>query len=139
MIIMKHWTMPRTRASATLAGAALAMTVLVTACGSGGHVTTSGHIAAGTSAARQTCQQVDSVLSDGPDPGADALGYAEAQILPLEQIHAADPTLSTAISTLAGAYRSYYAAHGTGNTTKSALNTAIDRINALCPGAGATT
>ncbi len=139
MIIMKHRAMPRNRVSATLPYAALAMTVLVAACGTSGHVTTSGHTASGTSAAQQTCQQVDSVLSNGPDPGADALGYAEAQILPLEQIHAADPTLSMAISTLAGAYRSYYAASGTGNTAKSALNTAINRINALCPGAGATT
>ena len=140
MIKMKHWSMPRTRASA-----ALAMAVLVTACGTGGHVTASGHTTSGhtasghtASAAQQTCQQLDSVLSDGPDPGADALGYAEAQILPLKQIHAANPTLGTAISTLAGAYQSYYAAHGTGSTAKSALNTAINRINALCPGAGAT-
>jgi hypothetical protein len=144
MITMKHWTMPRKRVSATLAGAALATTVLVSACGSGGHATASGHTAsghtaAGVSAARQTCQQVDAALSDGPDPGADALGYAEAQILPLQQIHAADPTLSTAITTLAGAYQSYYAAQGEGKTATSALNTAINRINALCPGAGATT
>jgi hypothetical protein len=140
MITMQHWIMPRNRATATLAGAALATTVLVSACGAGGQVTASGHTAGhSASAARQTCQQVDAALSDGPDPGADALGYAEAQILPLEQIHAADPTLNTAISTLAGAYQSYYAAQGKGKTATSALNTAINRINALCPGAGATT
>jgi hypothetical protein len=135
MITMKHRTRPGNHAIATLAGAALATTILVSGCGSGGHVTTSGHT---VSAAQQTCQRVDAALSDGPDPGADPVGYAEAQILPLEQIHAVDPTLSTAISTLAGAYRSYYAAHGTARTATSALNTAINRINALCPGAGAT-
>jgi CheY-like chemotaxis protein len=124
----------------TLAGATLATTLLVSACSSSGHTTASAHAAAsGASAAQQTCQQVDAVLSDGPDPGADPVGYAEAQILPLQQIHTSDQTLNTAISTLAGAYQSYYAAHGAGSTTKSSLNTAINRINSLCPGAGATT
>jgi hypothetical protein len=134
MITMKHPIMPRSRAIAPLvyaplAGAAVATMMLVSACGAGTHTAGSG----------QTCLQVDAVLSDGPDPGADPLGYAEAQIRPLEQIHAADPTLGTAIGTLAGAYQTYYAAHGTGSTITSTLNTAINRINALCPGAGATT
>jgi hypothetical protein len=146
MITVRHGVMERrrtgTRLAYTTAGAALA-TVLVSACGSSGHAAASGHaVASGharTSAVQQTCLQVDAVLSDGPDPGADPVGYAEAQILPLKQIHASDPALSTAISTLAGAYQSYYAASGTGSTVKSALNTAINRINSLCPGAGATT
>jgi hypothetical protein len=129
-----------TLAATTLAATALATTVLVSACGSSGHPAASSHAAAsGPSVAQQICQQVDAVLSDGPDPGADPVGYAEAQILPLQQIHAPDQTLSSAISTLAGAYQSYYTAHGTGSTVTSALNTAINRINSLCPGAGATT
>jgi hypothetical protein len=144
MITMKHPIMPRSRAIAPLvyaplAGAAVATMMLVSACGAGTHTAGSGHPPSAASAARQTCLQVDAVLSDGPDPGADPLGYAEAQIRPLEQIHAADPTLGTAIGTLAGAYQTYYAAHGTGSTITSTLNTAINRINALCPGAGATT
>jgi hypothetical protein len=145
MITVNHRAMGRrpegTRLAYTaLACAALATTVLVSACGSSGHAAASGPAAAsGTSAGQQTCQQVDAVLSDGPDPGADPVGYAEAQILPLEQIRASDQTLGTAISTLADAYQSYYAANGTGSTVRSALNTAINRINSLCPGAGATT
>jgi len=43
---------------------------------------------------------------------------------------------AAAIAMLAGAYRSYYAANGTG-AAKTALNTAIKRINKLCPDAGA--
>jgi hypothetical protein len=144
MIIMKHKIMPRNRAIAplmyaTLTGAALATTMLVSACGSTAHTAASGHAPSASSAAQQTCLQVDAVLSDGPDPGADPLGYAQAQILPLEQIHATDPSLGTAIGTLAAAYQTYYAAHGTGSTVTSTLNTAINRINSLCPGAGATT
>jgi hypothetical protein len=62
--------------------------------------------------------------------------YAEAQIQPLQQIHATSPTLAQAITTLAVAYRGYYAANGTG-PAKTALDTAIKRINKLCPDAGA--
>jgi hypothetical protein len=133
--------LPKTMLSTTaLSTTMLALTVLVSACGSSGHAAArTDAAAAGTSAMQQTCLQVDAVLSDGPDPGADPLGYAQAQILPLQQIHARDQTLGTAISTLAGAYQSYYDAHGAGTTVTSALNTAINRINSLCPGAGATT
>jgi hypothetical protein len=142
MSTINHWIRARytALAGAVLATTVLAMTVLVSACGSGAHTAT-GQAASGHTvpAAQQTCLQVDAVLSDGPDPGADPLGYAEAQILPLEQIHALDLTLGTAISTLAGAYQGYYAAHGTGSAATSTLNTAISRINALCPGAGAAT
>jgi hypothetical protein len=150
MITVSHQAMKPSRAGTrlayaalayvALACAALATTVLVSACGSSGPAAASRSAAAsGASAGQQTCQQVDAVLSDGPDPGADPIGYAEAQILPLQQIHASDQTLGTAISTLADAYQGYYAANGTGSTVRSALNTAINRINSLCPGAGATT
>jgi hypothetical protein len=147
MITVSYRAMARRRTGARLAYtmlacAALATTILVSACGSSGHTAASGPSAASghaAAAAQQTCLQVSAVLSDGPDPGADPIGYAQAQILPLQQIHASDQTLGAAISTLAGAYQSYYAANGTGSTVRSALNTAINRINSLCPGAGATT
>ena len=41
------------------------------------------------------------MLSDGPDPDSDPVGYAEAQILPLGQIHTSDAQLRTAIGKLA--------------------------------------
>jgi hypothetical protein len=121
-----------------LALTVLALTVLISACGSGAHTTASGASKA-TTATQQTCQQLAAVLSDGPDPGADPVGYAEAQVLPLRQIHSPDQTLEGAISTLATAYNSFYAAEGTGSGVKSALTTAVNRINSLCPDAGATT
>ena len=89
--------------------------------------------------AQQACQQVSAVLSDGPDPGADPVGYAEAQILPLRQIHTPDATIGKAIGALADDYSQFYTADGHGAAINSALNTAINKINALCPGAGATT
>ena len=40
------------------------------------------------------------------------------------------------ITTLAGAYSGFYTANGAG-PAKTTLNTAIKRINSLCPDAGA--
>jgi len=129
MITVSHQARTRTLLALTV----LTMTVTAGACGSSRPAAASG----ASATARQTCQQVDAVLSDGPDPGADPLGHAEAQIVPLRQIHASDPVLSQAIGTLASAYSSFYAANGTSG--KAALTAAINRINSLCPGAGATT
>ena len=121
------------RSMASAAAAMLALATMASACGSSGHTTASSPAAP---VAESTCAQVGDALSDGPDPDADPVGYAEAQVQPLRQIHASNPTLAQAITTLAGAYSSFYTANGTG-PAKAALNTAIKRINSLCPDAGA--
>jgi hypothetical protein len=82
-----------------------------------------------------TCSQVSAVLSDGPDPDADPVGYAEAQILPLGQIRTPDAQLRAAVSKLAGAYRAFFASNGSSSTAKLAVAAASKRINSLCPGA----
>jgi hypothetical protein len=112
----------------------LTLTTTISACGSSAHPAKT---AAAAPTAESTCQLVGDALSDGPDPDSDPVGYAEAQIQPLRQIHAASPTLAQAITTLAGAYSSFYTANGTG-PAKATLNTAIKRINSLCPDAGAS-
>jgi len=91
-----------------------------------------------SAATTKTCQQVQAVLSDGPDPGADKVGYAEAQILPLRQIHTASPVLRSAISGLADAYDRFFASNGQSAAATSAVAAAAARMNKLCPGAGAT-
>ena len=53
------------------------MAVVLCSCGSSVH-----SVAAAT---QDTCQRVSAVLSNGPDPDADPVGYAEAQVLPLRQ------------------------------------------------------
>ena len=53
-----------------------------------------------SSTVKTTCQQVSAVLSDGPDPGADPVGYAFAQVLPLRELHTSDSSLQTAIDDL---------------------------------------
>jgi hypothetical protein len=122
-----------------LALTALAVTLPLAACGSSRGPATTTATAAATTKAQQTCGDVSAVLADGPDPDADPVGYAEAQIEPLRQIHTANSTLGNAITALANDYSSYYTANGKGDSVKSALNAAINKINALCPGAGATT
>ena len=81
-----------------------------------------------------TCQQVSAVLSDGPDPDADPVGYAEAQVSPLRHIGSQDATLRDAISTLAGAYQEFFTSNGA-KTAKEAVAVASNKINSICPGA----
>jgi len=131
----------RSRMVALQALIGLAILLPVSACGSSGSTAASGTSATSATtatAATQACQQVSTLLTNGPDPDADPVGYAEAQVLPLRQVHTADATLGQAISTLANAYSGYSAAHGTSKTATATLTAAISRINALCPGAGAT-
>ena len=117
-----------------LALAAL-MTLAVTACGS-----SSGPPSSRSSSAallgmpkQQSCVAVGDVLSDGPDPGADPVGYAQAQILPLRQLKIADAPLRRAVQALASAYQAYSSSHGDPASTKQ-VSAAEQAVNALCPG-----
>jgi hypothetical protein len=80
----------------------------------------------------QTCQQVEAALSDGPDPEVDPVGHAQAQILPLREIHSTDGTLQQAIDTLAAAYQSFSSSGGS-SAAKSAVSAASKTIEHLCP------
>jgi hypothetical protein len=136
MITVSQQARVRRRTAAWPTLIALAILLPVSACSS---AATSSASVTSVSAATAACNVVSAVLADGPDPGADPVGYAQAQILPLRQIHTADATLSKAITGLASAYSGYSAANGTNKTATATLNAAIKRINALCPNAGATT
>jgi hypothetical protein len=52
---------------------------------------------------------VSAVLSDGPDPTADPVGYAEAQIVPLRAVRTDDVSLRQVLGQLADAYQQEYA------------------------------
>jgi hypothetical protein len=92
--------------------------------------------AATSSAATATCQQVGAVLSDGPDPDVDPVGYAEAQIRPLREIQTSNRDLGAAIAHLATAYQQYSSTNGA-KAAKGMVSRAAKTINALCPGTGA--
>jgi hypothetical protein len=109
-----------------IAGLVICATLL-SACGSQALAHDSG------TAAAITCAQVSAVLSDGPDPGADPVGYAEAQILPLHQIRTSDTSLRAAIDDLASAYQQFSSTNGSG-TAKQAVSRASGKVNAICPG-----
>jgi hypothetical protein len=134
-----------------LAVPALAVLAL-TACGSSAtSAATSGSSASATSSAAaspngkttqtaetaetaETCEQVSAVLSDGPDPDADPIGYAEAQVDPLRRISTGDAALQGAIDKLADAYQKFYTSNGT-KSAGEAVSVASSAINSICPGA----
>ena len=75
------------------------------------------------------------MLSDGPDPGADPVGYAFAQIRPLRAITVStDRPLQDAIDGLALAYQRFYDDDGVGSAAKKAVSVAVARLNSRCPG-----
>jgi len=111
--------------------AGLAAIPVLAACGSA-----PGHAASGA-AVPAACSQVGAALSDGPDPGADPVGYAEAQVHPLRAIRTSDPALRAAIGELAAAYASVFAHDGKDQSATRAVSDASKKLNAICPGAAA--
>jgi hypothetical protein len=106
---------------------AIAMALLLGACGSSKPAPSSAQVK------KQTCEQVQAALSDGPDPEADPVGHAQAQILPLREIHTAARALHRAIETLAAAYQAFSSTDGS-SAAKSAVSAASKTIEYLCPG-----
>jgi hypothetical protein len=126
--------------TAILGGLALSLVVLLTcACTSSSSSSSSSSAAAAAqasaSAVLTSCQQVGAVLSDGPDPDADPVGYAEAQILPLRHISVTNSDLHVAIDQLAGAYQEFFASNGKSSNAKEAVAVASKKLNSICPGA----
>jgi|HubBroStandDraft_5_1064220.scaffolds.fasta_scaffold396349_1 hypothetical protein len=115
---------------AVTALAALGLTALgLTACSSA--ASTPQPAAQAKTAA--TCAQVGGVLADGPDPDADPVGYAEAQVGPLGKIQTQDAALRDAIGKLAGAYQDFFSSNGS-TSAKQAVSAASNAINKICPG-----
>jgi hypothetical protein len=90
--------------------------------------------ATGSQALSVECQHVSAVLSDGPDPTADPVGYAEAQVLPLTNLHITDPALHSAAGRLDAAFRAVYDTNGSASATVEETR-AGSAVNAICPGA----
>jgi hypothetical protein len=103
--------------------------LLISACGSSAHST-----ASSTAVTASTCEHISAVLGDGPDPDADPVGYAEAQILPLRQISVPDQPLRGVIGQLADAYQEFFTSNGSSNA-KEAVAVASKKLNSICPGA----
>jgi hypothetical protein len=121
----------RGRIRAAGLGVALAVLAIpvLTACGSA-----SGGASADGAALSAACNKVGAALSDGPDPQADPVGYAEAQIKPLRAIQTSDHPLRAAIRDLAAAYALVFASNGA-TAASEAVTAAAGRVNAICPAA----
>jgi hypothetical protein len=84
-------------------------------------------------ALQRSCQQVAAVLSDGPDPDVDPVGYAEAQVLPLRQLPRSGEPVHAAIDGLASAYQQFSSTKGS-RAAKAAVSDASHRMDLICPG-----
>jgi hypothetical protein len=103
------------------------------ACGSGG----SGGAAGGTTQAKAPgalCDKVLAVLSDGPDPTADPVGYALSQILPLGDIHTTYRPVGQALADLVAADKALVKSNGSDHAAATSITRSDDRLNKSCPG-----
>ena len=129
---MTSW---RWHTRAVACGALVGAAALLGSCGSSG----SGPDASQASGPRtqslaESCHAVAAVLSDGPGPTEDPVGYAEAQIRPLAGVRTGDRALRSDIERLDRAYRDVFQSD---DSASSALaeKTASARLDAVCPGA----
>jgi hypothetical protein len=120
------------RASAGTAAAFLVAVVpmlAVTACGSSSSTASTGILG---SSLQQDCTSVADVLSDGPDPDADPVGYAQAQVLPLRQLTLSDSALRRDVLALADAYQAFSTGKG-GAAAAAQVAKAEKAVNSICP------
>ena len=87
-----------------------------------------------TKAPAQVCQQLLAVLSDGPDPSADPVGYALTQEQPLGQIHTSDHSLAETISSLISADRALVHSNGSDHMATTSIRADDADLNKACPG-----
>jgi hypothetical protein len=104
----------------------LSASTFLSACGSG---------SSNSAAIKSACEKVSAALSDGPDPGDDPIGYAEAQILPLKKITVDVPALQKDIGALDTAYKNFFEANGA-QSTKAPVTQALKHVETFCPGVG---
>jgi hypothetical protein len=119
----------RRRSSIRAALLVLCAGLVLSACGSSPSATNHAKVV------KAACLKVAADLSDGPDPTADPVGYAEAQILPLSQIKVHDAVLQNAIHYLDVEYKLFYQTNGA-PASKRAVTAALKIINVYCPSIG---
>jgi len=74
------------------------------------------------------------VLSDGPDPDADPVGYALSQELPLSQIRSSDTAAVSTVKSLVAADRAYVQSNGTDHSAKKTIASDDAALSKACPG-----
>ena len=129
---IQHHAFPlRPAAGGALAAVTAAfLAIAIAGCGSSSSSRAAASAVLGTTV-QQDCTAIGDVLSDGPDPGADSVGYAQAQVLPLRELKIGDATLRREVLALAAAYQSVSA--GGGAAAAGALTRAEKAVNSICP------
>jgi hypothetical protein len=130
------------RTPPALAGLALlALPLVLVACGGGSgsgssaNGTGGGGATTAAAAPQALCQELNAVLSDGPDPHADPVGYALSQILPLEQqVHSSDTAVMAEVAQLIAADKAFYNSNGADKSAASTIAKNYTAINKACPG-----
>jgi hypothetical protein len=112
-----------------LASVVLAVPLLA-ACSS----SASGGSSTQSQAPAAVCQKVLAVLSDGPDPDADPVGYALSQIAPLGRIHTSDNTVAQRLSSLISADETLVRSNGSDHAATKAIAKDDADLNKACPG-----
>lgn len=121
--------LPPAAGGALAAVTAAFLVIAVAGCGSSSSTAAASAVLGTT--VQQDCTAVGDVLSDGPDPDADSVGYAQAQVLPLRQLKIGDATLQRDVLSLAAAYQAVSASGGAAaaaNVTK-----AQKAVSSICP------
>jgi hypothetical protein len=133
---LRTTTRPVTALALTLAAAPL----VLAACSSGGSnpgSAGSGHSggAAVAKAPVALCNELNAVLSDGPDPDDDPVGYALSQILPLQQqVHGSDTAVMTTVNQLIAADQALYNSSGADKSAAATIKKDYTALNKACPG-----
>jgi hypothetical protein len=117
------------------ASAALLASLAIVALAAGGFSSASAQTARHKAPILAPCQQVAAVLSDGPDPDADPVGYAQAQVLQLRKLKLSNKQLKNAVHELADAYALFSKSDGKSKPAKVDIKKAVKAVNAICPGA----
>jgi hypothetical protein len=112
-------------------GVALASVVVAVPLWAGCSSSPSGKTALAPTA---TCQKILAVLSDGPEPGADPVGYALSQILPLGKIHTSDQSVRATLTNLIAADRKLVSSNGKDKTATATIRKDDAALNVACPG-----
>jgi hypothetical protein len=109
----------------------LAVPLALAACGSSGG---SGGVPSLSKAPSSLCSSLNAILSDGPDPDADPVGYALSQILPLGELHSSDSAAIGVVHQLISADRALVKSGGSNRSASKTIKAADESINEACPG-----
>jgi hypothetical protein len=133
--IQRHPASPVRLATIASAGAAAALlAIAIAGCGSSEASSRPSASSVLGSAVHQDCTAVTDVLANGPDPDADPVGYAQAQVLPLQQLKISDAALSHDVLALARAYQAFSAGSGSGSHAAAAAVTKAEKsVDSICP------